>query len=147
MSVTHTRAPAMPNARAIPHPKPLAAPVTRATLSLWSFIVNSFRIADLPPSAVSLHDPFSAHALRQVLIWRPDADFLDGRVPCCDVRRGGQGVVGLQLGHGPHRRAHGRNRLLQRVELRKERAVDAIAGLIARPETVTEGLDDVIGRH
>jgi len=41
---------------------------------------NSFRITDLPPSAVSLHDPLSAHALRQVLIGRPDTDLLDGRV-------------------------------------------------------------------
>src|SRR5262245_59659170 len=32
MSVTHTLAPARPNARAIPQPKPRPAPVTNATL-------------------------------------------------------------------------------------------------------------------
>src|SRR2546422_9563577 len=55
MSVTQTFAPAMPNARAIPHPKPRAAPVTRATLFFSSIVVRSLRfIVERAPRAPSL---------------------------------------------------------------------------------------------
>ena len=58
---------------------------------------------------------------------------------------GGQRVVGLELDHGPDHDAGGGERLLQRMELRHQRAVDALAGLVARPELVAERLDDVVG--
>src|SRR5262249_39955610 len=43
--------------------------------------------------------------------------------------------------------SHGTERYFQRVELREERALDAVACLVAGPETVAERLNDVIGRH
>jgi len=33
------------------------------------------------------------------------------------------------------------------MELREERALDSLRRLVAGPETVPEGLDDVVGRH
>ena len=39
-----------------------------------------------------------------------------------------------------------RERFLQRVELREQRRLDAVAGLVAGPEVVAKRLDDVIGR-
>src|SRR5262249_55561059 len=42
--------------------------------------------------------------------------------------------------------AHRRERLLERVELRPKRALDALPGLVAPPEVVAEGLDDVVRR-
>ena len=101
----------------------------------------------LLPSAVNLHHPVAADALRQVLVGRPDADFLHARVFGRDPRRGGKRVVGLQLDHRPHRHAHGGERFFQRVELREQCALHALARLVAGPEIVAEGLDDVIGRH
>ena len=63
-----------------------------------------------------------------------------------DARGRGERVVGLQLDHRPDEHAHGRQALLERLELRAQRAVDAGAGLVARPEVVAERLDDVVGR-
>ena len=47
---------------------------------------------------------------------------------------------------GHDRDAHRDQRLLERMELRAQRRLDAGAGLVARPELVAERLDDVIGR-
>ena len=33
------------------------------------------------------------------------------------------------------------------MELGEQRGLDAVAGLVARPETIAKRLDDVIGRH
>ena len=63
-----------------------------------------------------------------------------------DASRRGECVVGLQLDHRPYRDAHRRERVLERLELGEQRAVDAGAGLVARPEVVAERLDHVIGR-
>ena len=57
----------------------------------------------------------------------------------------GQGVVRLQLDHRPDRHAHRRQRLLERMELRLQRGVDAGAGLVAGPQIVAERLDHVVG--
>src|SRR5262249_45603011 len=37
--------------------------------------------------------------------------------------------------------------LLERLELTQEQRVDALAGLVAGPEVVAKGFDDVIRRH
>ena len=58
----------------------------------------------------------------------------------------GERVVGLELDHRPDDHAHRRERLLERLELRPQRRLDAVAGLVARPEVVAERLDDVVGR-
>src|SRR3990170_5661564 len=57
MSVAQTFAPATPNARAIPHPKPRAAPVTRATRFLKGIIVGSFQFPGLQCPDRSRHAP------------------------------------------------------------------------------------------
>jgi hypothetical protein len=59
-------------------------------------------VDDLPRSAVDLHDPVTVDALGEVLVGRPDADLADGVVSCGKMRRGGQRIVGLQLGHRPN---------------------------------------------
>ena len=63
-----------------------------------------------------------------------------------DARGGRERVVGLELDHRPDRDAHRRERVLERMELRAQRRVDAVAGLVAGPEVVAERLDDVVGR-
>ena len=60
---------------------------------------------------------------------------------------GGQRIVGLELDHGPDDHAKGAQRLLQRLELRVEHRVDALARLVAGPEGVPKRLDDVVGGH
>ena len=62
------------------------------------------------------------------------------------ARRGSQRVVGLELDHRPHGHAHRGERFLERMELRPQRRLDALAGLVAGPQIVAERLDDVIGR-
>ena len=108
-------------------------------------LANSLCIADLLTSAVNLDYPVAADALRQVFVGRPDADFLDTLISTGDLRRGGERVVSLELGHRPYCHAHSSERFLERVELREECGLDAVPCLVAGPEPVAEGLDDVIG--
>ena len=98
----------------------------------------------VPP--VDLHHAIAAHALREVLVRRPDADLLHVVVGRGDPRRRRQRVVGLELDHGPDGDAHVHERLLQRNELGAQRGIHAGPGLVAGPEVVAEGLDHVIGR-
>ena len=83
-------------------------------------------------------------ALGEVLVGRADPHALDARVGRRE--RGGRGepVVGLVLDERPHREAGRGERLLERVELRAQRGVDARAGLVARVEIVAERLDHVV---
>jgi hypothetical protein len=103
-------------------------------------------VADLLRPPVDLHDSLAADALREVLVRSPDADLLHPPVRGGNPGGGGQGVVRLQLDHRPHHDPHCRQCLLERMELREEGGLDTLAGLVARPELVAEGLDDVIGR-
>src|SRR4030095_9049314 len=50
-------------------------------------------------------------------------------------------------GHGPYSHTHSSECFLERVELGEERGLDAVSCLVAGPDTVAKGLDDVIGRH
>ena len=97
-------------------------------------------------SAVNLHYPVAADALRQVLVGCPDADLLHTLIYGGDLGRGGKRVVSLQLGHGPYSHTHSGECFFERVELREQRGLDAIPCFVAGPETVPKGLDDVIGR-
>jgi hypothetical protein len=63
------------------------------------------------------------------------------------TRRRRQRVVRLEIDHRPHGHAHRRQRFLQRMELRPQRGLDALAGLVARPQQVAKGLDHVVGGH
>ena len=89
-------------------------------------LADSFRREDLVSPAVDLHHPVLPDALRQVLVGGPDADLLHPFVGRGDAGGGGERVVGLELDHGPDGHAHGGERLFQRVELREERALDAL---------------------
>ena len=54
-------------------------------------------------------------------------------------------IVGFELDHRPDDNAHGRERLLERMKLREQRALDPSAGLVVRPETIAKRFDHVIG--
>src|SRR2546425_3370455 len=110
-------------------------------------LTHSRRIANLLPLAIHLYYAVPADALRQILVGSPDADFLHARISRSNLRRGGERVVGLELDHGPYRDSHAGECFLERVELRQQRGLDAFSSLIAGPQTVAEGLDDVIGRY
>ena len=71
----------------------------------------------------------------------------DTRIASRRHRRGSERIVRLKLHHGPDDDAGCRQGLLERSELRQQVAVDAGAGLIARPQIIAERLDDVIGRN
>src|SRR5439155_1221895 len=110
-------------------------------------LTNSSRISDFLPLAIHLDYVVPADALRQVFVGRPEADFLDSLVSGGDLRRGCERIVGLQVGHGPYGHAHGGEGFLERVELRQQGGLNTISRLVLGPESVTEGLDDVVGRH
>ncbi len=104
-------------------------------------------VAQLGPTPIELDDPGASHALRQVLVRRADDDLVDPRIGRRDRRRRGQGVVGLELDHGPDDHAQRAQRLFKRLELRVEERVHALTRLVARPELVAERLDDVVRGH
>ncbi len=110
-------------------------------------LAHALRIADLLPAAIDLHDPIVAHALGEVLVRRPDPDLVDAHVLLGEMRGGRERVVGFELDHRPHHHAHRDERFFQRMELREQRRLDAGAGLVARPQPVAKGLDDVVGGH
>ena len=60
-------------------------------------------------------------------------------------RRTGEGVVGLELDHGPHHDPERDQGLLERPGLRPQIRVDAVPGLVARPQVVAERLDHMVG--
>src|SRR5438128_5490957 len=110
-------------------------------------LAHPVRVANGLPLAVHLDHPVAPHTLRQVLVGRPDADFLHAVICRSDARRGGERVVGLELDHGPYHHAHGGEGVFQRVELRQQGGLDPIPRFVPGPECVAEGLDDVVGRH
>ena len=54
-------------------------------------------------------------------------------------------IIGFELDHRPDDNAHRRERLLERMELREQRALDAGAGLVVRPKPIAKRLDHVVG--
>ena len=71
--------------------------------------------------AVDLHHARTSHALRQILIGRPDGDFLDLLVLRREMRGRSERIIGFELDHRPDDNAHRRKRLLERMELREQR--------------------------
>ena len=99
----------------------------------------------VPP--VDLHHAIAAHALREILVRRPDADLLRRRRPPTAIRAAAASASSASSSTiGQTSDAHVHERLLQRHELGAQRGIDACAGLVARPEVVAERLDHVIGR-
>jgi hypothetical protein len=86
-------------------------------------------VANTLGAAVDLHDAVPAHALREVLVGGPDADLVDARVLGGDARRRRQRIVGFHVDHRPDDDAHRPQRVLQRMELRQQRGLDAAAVL------------------
>ena len=103
------------------------------------------RIANRFAPAVDLHHARTSHALRQILIGRPDGDFLDLLVLRREMRGRSERIIGFELDHRPDDNAHRRERLLERMELREQRGLDAGAGLVVRPKPIAKRLDHVIG--
>jgi hypothetical protein len=54
-------------------------------------------------------------------------------------------IIGFEVDHRPDDNPHRRERLLERMELLEQRALDARAGLVARPKPITKRLDHVVG--
>ena len=54
-------------------------------------------------------------------------------------------IIGFELDHRPDDNAHRRERLLERMELREQRGLDAVAGLVVRPKPIAKRLDHVVG--
>ena len=103
------------------------------------------RIANRFAPAVDLHHARTSHALRQILIGRPDGDFLDLLVLRREMRGRSERIIGFELDHRPDDNAHRRERLLERMELREKRGLDAGAGLVVRPKPIAKRLDHVVG--
>src|SRR6266704_2936781 len=81
---------------------------------------NAFRVENLLRSAVHLYHALAAHALGEILVDRPDADFLYALIVGCDPCSRGKRIVGFELDHRPYDDPHGGERLLQWVELREQ---------------------------
>src|SRR5437867_2827391 len=67
---------------------------------------DSLSITNLPASAIDLDHTIFDHALRKILVRRPDAHFLDSLVQAGEMSGGGERVVCFELDHWPHRHAH-----------------------------------------
>src|SRR5437868_2106661 len=61
------------------------------------------------------------------------------------MRGGSECIIGFELNHRPDHNAHRRKRLLERMELREKRRLDAGAGLVVRPKPIAKRLDHVVG--
>ena len=103
------------------------------------------RIANRFAPAVDLHHARTSHALRQIFVGRPDGDFLDLLVLRREMRGRSERIIGFELDHRPDDNAHRRERLLERMELREQRGLDAGAGLVVRPKPIAKRLDHVVG--
>jgi hypothetical protein len=57
-------------------------------------------------SAIHLHDSVRAHALREILVRRPDRDLLHPSIGRSERRGRRERVVGLELDHRPYRDSH-----------------------------------------
>ena len=54
-------------------------------------------------------------------------------------------IIGFELDHRPDDNAHPHERLLEGMELREQRGLDAGAGLVVRPKPIAKRLDHVVG--
>ncbi len=104
-------------------------------------------VAQDPAQAVELDDASPLDALRQVLVGRADEHALDPRILGGPGRGGAKRVVGLDLDHRPDAHAERGQHLFEQRELRPQRRLDALAGLVAGPQVVAERLDHVVGGH
>jgi hypothetical protein len=82
-----------------------------------NFLAYAFGIQDLVRSPMHLHHAVTANALGQILIDRPDANFLCPSIFGRDPRSRRERIIGLELDHRPDGDTHRREGVLQRMEL------------------------------
>ncbi len=61
------------------------------------------------------------------------------------MRSRSEGVVSLELDHGPYDDPHGCQPHFEPLELREQGCIDAVPSLVSTPQVVAEGFDDMIG--
>jgi hypothetical protein len=81
---------------------------------------HSFRVEDLLGLAIHLDYTVVVDALREVFVWGPDADLLHRLVARGEMGGGGEGVIRLELDHGPDGDSHGDECLFERMKLGEE---------------------------
>jgi hypothetical protein len=96
-----------------------------------------------PP--IQLHHARPADALREILVWCADDDAFHPRVRRRRRRPCGQCIVGLELDHRPDDDACRLERGFKQGELCEQVGLNARPGLVARPQSVAERFDHVVG--
>src|SRR5688500_12120528 len=74
-------------------------------------------VSDLHAFPDNLHDVIVPDTLSQILVVCPDADLLDARIVCGEIRRGRETIIRFELDHRPDRDAHSVERFLERMKL------------------------------
>ena len=110
-------------------------------------LANADGVTDLPRLAIHLHDAVALHALGEVLVGCPDGDLVNARVGRREACSRREGVVGLDVDHGPDGHAHRGESVFEGMKLRPEGRLDSVTGLVPRPERIAERLNDVIGGY
>jgi hypothetical protein len=98
-----------------------------------------------PRSTVQPNDTRSPHALGEILVWRTNDYPFNTGIPSRSYGARGERVIRLELDHGPDYDAGRGEGFLEQVELGQEIGFYCFAGLVAWPQSIAEGLDDVIG--
>ena len=96
--------------------------------------------------AIDLHHARDLARIAPDLVGRPDRDAFDFLVFRREMRRRSERIIGFQLDHRPDDNAHRRECLFERMELREQRGLDPVAGLLIRPQPIAKRLDHMIGR-
>ena len=100
----------------------------------------------MSPPPVETHDAGAVDGLREVLVRGADDHLLQSVVRPVARGRGGEGVIGLELHHGPGCNSECRDGLFSEVELGQKVLRNALAGLVAIEQIVAKRLDDVVER-
>ena len=103
---------------------------------------HAILVNDAMAHAIHLHHAIAGDALAEIFVWRQEAHL--GDVVAKAVRGGGQGIVGLETGHAPHRDAERGHHFFHQIELRQNDGIEALAGLVAVEQIVAERFDGVV---
>src|SRR6476660_6218378 len=94
---------------------------------------------------MELDDARAADALGEVLVRSAYDHALDTRIAPGRFRARSKCIICLELHHRPDYDAGRGECVFEQRELRQKLGLDARTGLLARPQSVSERLDDVIG--
>ncbi len=125
----------------IPHQR---QPIRYGARSNAELADHPILVQDDVTATVPADDAHPRDQLCQVLVRRADHDLLHAGLVLQAERTRCQGIVGLELHHGPDHNAQRGNSSLCHGELSQQVRVDAGARLVSREEIVAEGLDDVV---